>query len=446
MLLIAGRSHAPNWTKPVAMPAATQQHASGGVVRVVVATPPEASDTGEGGNTLRSLTTPRLFNAQPDGKWQASLVKPGTDYTTRDGRMATFVLRDATWSDGHAITVDDLRRTQDNRFVDHVDDPDAHGTVRVHLKQKLPGWRRLWSDAGIPAPHADVSGGPFIVSSVISGNETVLHRNAKWWGGAPAFLDEIRLQYVPDSTTARQLLEHGDVDVVAPAAGTARTQHFQAINGIKVDQRSSGGRWTALLFNTNNVPESTRTSAAALFPRATFINSLLANEATPYVDALNNAKTWRNEPFAVPQNLNGVGLTFSVPVENPLSTEFDRSLSLALSGSGAKMRSQATDAAAVDRLVAAKTYDVALVTEHDGPDVCWQCRFGDVDMALAKRADAGDPDAARHLEQRVRDGGVMLPLWRERPLVAFRPQAVDGVTANGYVTSLAWLAENWWKP
>ena len=105
-------------------------------------TPPELIDTGTGGDTLRQLVVPRLFVAQPNGEWNASIAQPGTDRATRDGMTASFRFRTgARWSDGTAITVDDLRRTMDVRFVSSVDAPDSKGFIKVHLKQKLPNWR-----------------------------------------------------------------------------------------------------------------------------------------------------------------------------------------------------------------------------------------------------------------------------------------------------------------
>jgi hypothetical protein len=110
------------------------------------------------------------------------------------------------------------------------------------------------------------------------------------------------------------------------------------------------------------------------------------------------------------------------------------------------MRSRATDAATVDQLVSKKTFDVAFVTHHDGPDVCWQCTYGDVDAALAKKADAGDRDAIVSLQRKARDIAAMLPLWQEFPMTAYVAANVDGVTANGYANTVAWDAQNWWKP
>jgi hypothetical protein len=80
----------------------------------------------------------------------------------------------------------------------------------------------------------------------------------------------------------------------------------------------------------------------------------------------------------------------------------------------------------------------------DGPDVCWLCRWGSVDEALARAADSGDRAAAAALEARVRDTGLVLPLWRPRTVVAWRESVVNGVRPNGYARNAAWNAAEWW--
>jgi hypothetical protein len=428
-----------DWQKPVAK-VERGDHERGGSVRVAVSTPPEVADTGAGGNTLRSLLHPRLFEPQPDGSWRSSLVREGSDHATKDGRSAQFALDEARWSDGSSITADDLRRTQDDRFVESIEGPDEVGNIRVRFKQKLPGWRMLWSDSGIAPPRPEVSGGPFVVSSLVSGKETVLKRNDGFAGG-PAFLDEVRLQYVPDAITARQLLARKEIDVVAADADTMRTSRFDT-EGVRISKQHEGGRWTALQFNVANVPESTRVVAARVFPRDLFVNSLLAGEAEVYtgIDDI-----WRSAA-PTPAHLDGVGLTFSSPVESPVGVQLDASFDRALGTVGATMRSRSTDAATVNQLVSNKTYDVAFVTHDDGPDACWQCVYANVDAELARQADSGDGDAQRSLQRKARDEAAMLPLWREFPLVAYVPANVEGVQANGYTSSAAWNAGSWWKP
>jgi hypothetical protein len=436
------KSNAPSWTKPADYNAARPSNVPGGEVRVAVATPPEIEDTGEGGTALRSLVLPRLFDAQPNGTWSPSLVQPGTDGAARNGLTAWFTLRHANWSNGTPITVDDLRRTEDTRFVSSLDGPDARGRITVHLKAKLPGWRMLWSgESEITAPTADLYAGPFVIQSIVSGESTVLSRNAAWF--ETPLLNTIDLDYVPDSTMARQLLAAGDVDVVAPVADTQRTNLYNAIPGATIATADNGGRWTALKFNST-VANPTYAGVLGAFPRSIFVNSLLPGEANAISGFAVHDNTWTNYGATPNENLSNANVTLTVPMEEPLSSLLATSLQRAVSAGGGKLTVRSTDTATVNGYVDAKTYDLAFVTYQSQPNFCWTCVFGDVDTVLARQADAGDNAAALKLEQQARDGGILLPLWRDKTLIAYRSQLVGGVQANGYSASPVWNAANWW--
>lgn len=437
-VVFAFRPNEPSWMNPVPGPIAVEQRTPGGSVRVVVSTPPELSDVGEGGRTLRSLVWPRLFEPQPDGTWRSSLVEAGTDHTTKDGRVASFKLRPAKWSDGSLITVEDLRRTADDRFVDRIDGPDSSGVIRVHLKQKLPGWRMLWSDGGIEPQQSSVSGGPFVVSELVSGQQTVLRRNDKWFG-QHAFLDEVRLQYVPDYITARQLLERGEVEIAAPRADTVRTSRYGSIEGVRTASREESGTWVGLWFNTTAVSEKTILTAFSKFPREKFVGALLADEAIESEMAQPNASHPQQD----------MQLTLTSPVEIPLVSAFEKSLSRSLEPNGVVLKTKVTDTSGLEADVARGAYEAALRTTFDGPVACMSCLYGSHqgDIAdLAKRADSGDKSAVVQLKRRLLDRGVVLPLWREKPFVAYRENAVQGISPNGFTGSIMWNAYSWWRP
>ena len=86
----------------------------------------------------------------------------------------------------------------------------------------------------------------------------------------------------------------------------------------------------------------------------------------------------------------------------------------------------------------------AVVTNLDGPDACWTCRWSEVDTGLAAAADSGDAAAVRQLEGRLRDEALVLPLWRPTAVVAWR-DGLGGVQVNGYASSAAWNAAEWWR-
>lgn len=422
----------------------------GGSVRVAVSTPPELTDASAGGRALRQLVLPSLFVAQPDGTWRASLAEPGSDRSADDMRSARLRLRtDARWTDGSPISVDDLRRTRDERFVSSIDGPDASGMVTIRFTQPLPGWRRLWSgDQAISAPRQEVYGGAFRVSSVNSGLETVVVRNDDWFGSdVQPFLDEIRLVLVPDTATARELMSSGQIDVIAPGADTVRTDQLRSIPGVEVSRQDDSGQWTVLRLNPSRLSDDVRRAIIESFPRSDFVRGLLDGEAD-LMSSLSGSETlWEEKPKSTPplSSLTDTTITLVSSSQEPLGSLLGRTFERAITSAGGTVRLQVDDEAKVASWIKSGTYDVVLETGNDGPSLCWTCHF-DHDHALAMQADSGDERAATALQTALRDQMLVLPLWRAHAVVGFRHDVVDGIEANGYAASVTWNAQRWWKP
>lgn len=465
-------SRTPAWVGPAPIGEDRPDRPHGGIVRVGVTTPPEAVDRGPGGDTLRQLTYPKLFVAQPDGTWRASMVEPGSDRTAKDAWSASFRLRDgARWSDGTAITVADLRRTADARFVSAVSDPDADGRITVRFSQRFPFWRQLWSGAAsVDPPRSDVYGGPFFVAAVASGEQTVLKANAEWYGrkGGP-FLAEVDLVLVADVPTGRALLAAHDIDVMAPVADTNRAEQYGQLSGVKVATARSGGSVTILRANSANVAAAQRRAIFAAFPRQRFVDSLLDGEAelatsleggraershhgmAAAVDsggALDHTRdtTWAtgNLPKGA-DRLDGASAAMVTPSDQPLSTLLQISEQRAISELGGKLDVRAVDPGGIADAAAKGTFDVLVQQLQLGPTTCFQCVLGaGTEPDLAKAADGGDAGARAQLQAKLRDDGEVLPLWRTVPMVASRTDVVSGVEANGFQVGMAWGAEDWW--
>ena len=430
--------------------------ARGGSIRVAVPYAPDVGAATLGGAAVRSLVLPQLFFARPDGRWAPSLVAPGTDRTEDGSGAATFRLRDgAVWSDGAPITVEDLRRTADARFVASVEGPSAEGVIRVVFTQALPGWRRLWSHTeSIAAPRDGVWGGPFVVASSDPGIETVLRRNDRWWGAPAPFIDEVRLVLVPDPVTARNLFAAGQLDVISPPADTVRTAKLRRVAGASVDVSAPGGGgwWVGLVGNPARVDEGRRRAIASLLDRPAFVNTLLRDEAT-LLQGLAGGEdaTWAPVApgWADMGALSGAVVDFSVFAEEPLAALIQRAMMRRVRdspgrGGGARLELRVAEADRVEGWIARGEFGMAVVPFADPPGgPCWRCRWESVDGASAARADGGDVGAAVELEARLRDAGLVVPLWRSRVAVASREDAVEGVVANGWALSPAWNAWEW---
>lgn len=421
----------------------------GGSARVGTWAAPDPTGTTLGGAAVRALVLPQLFVARPDGRWAPSLVEPRTDVTGPGATSATLRLRSgARWSDDTPITSEDLRRTADGRFVAAIEDT-AAGEVVLRFHQPLPGWRRLWSGQdAIASPAEGVSGGPFVVQSVVPGLETVLIRNDRWWGAGP-FLDELRLVLVPDATTARQLLARGELDVVMPLAGTVRTRQLEAIPGVQVERVERGGWSTVLLANPTTLSVEKRRALFASLDRRAFAATLLAGEATVlqgFAPSPEDA-TWAAVGVGDVAPLESETVDLIAPVEEPMAGLVHRSMQKRVRA-GTEGRStielRAAEVDRVERWLGERTYEAAFVTWLDPLGGCWTCRWADLGAA-ATSADTGDPAAVAALQAILRDDALVLPLWRPATVVAWR-DGLLGVSANGYAAGAAWNAAAWWRP
>ena len=417
-------------------------HARGGTARVGVWQEPDVAAPNLGGAAVRALVYPQLFVARPDGSWQPSLVEPGSDRLAPDRRSATFRFRrGASWSDGTAITAADLRRVPEPSVV-AVDGPAPDGRITVRFDQPLPGWHRLWSmTSSVTPPRPGLWGGPFVEAGYTPGLEAVLRRNERWYGGPGPFLDEVRLVLVPDAVTARQLLARGELDVVMPPGATVRTEQLRAIPGVSVATAARTGWWVALQANPKKLNADTRRALFRFVDRSAFVGTLLRGEAV-VLNGFSGAldPTWG----ALPPAGKPGSIELTEAGEDPMAGVLAKALQRGGRAAGADVALRAARVDQVEQWVQSGTYEAAVVTNLDGPDACWTCRWADVDAVLAASADSGDAAAVRRLEGRLRDDALVLPLWRPTAVVAWRV-GLSGVRVNGYASSAAWNAYEWWR-
>ncbi|MCU0868483.1 MAG: ABC transporter substrate-binding protein [Burkholderiales bacterium] len=174
-------------------------------------------------------------------------LRPGlaASWTVSDDKLVwTFTLRDAKFTDGTAVTADDvvfsLKKAGAEsaplaslyapiKAVEAVDPK----TVKVTLKQPYgPVLSALSAYAAAVVSKAayeksaeafgqmPVCSGPFKVKEYVRGTRVVLERNADYWeagkDGQPLpYLDAVEMRYVPD-TNARVLgLKGGEIDAIA---------------------------------------------------------------------------------------------------------------------------------------------------------------------------------------------------------------------------------------
>jgi peptide/nickel transport system substrate-binding protein len=176
--------------------------------------------------------------------------------TSPDGRRYTFTLRDASFSDGHPFTADDVVFTFAAAYDEKagtvladsvkaggkaldVKAVDAHTVVvtfpgpfgpGVRLLDNLPilpkhkldatlangTFARTW---GPSTPPAELVGlGPFVLREYAPGQHLVFERNPHYWrrapdGGALPYLDRVTIEIIRDQNAELLRLETGQIDV-----------------------------------------------------------------------------------------------------------------------------------------------------------------------------------------------------------------------------------------
>lgn len=182
---------------------------------------------------LRPLL-PSLFALDAKLRPKPELVAawPRASEMTFDPFTVRLTLRRATWSDGKAITANDVRFSWEKlragpsgyryRALTDVYVIDAR-RLELRFDRVMRRWWSLFSvdDMVLPA-HAytdawnrapTVSGGPFVFREWTQGLRVRMVRNDRYWG-APAPLAGIDVVFVPDDETRFQLMQRGELDAM----------------------------------------------------------------------------------------------------------------------------------------------------------------------------------------------------------------------------------------
>jgi hypothetical protein len=284
------------------------------------------------------------------------------------------------------------------------------------------------------------------VAKYTKGLEVVLAANRSWYGGRGPFLDEVRLVLVPDSTTARQLLERDVVDVVMPPAGTARSAQLQRIAGVEIAETARTGWWVGLTTRPDKLPLARRRALFGTIDRRAFVGTLLRDEAS-VLDGLAGPEdaTWAGVGAGDAGGIKGAPLDLVGELEEPMTALLQRAMQRRARAAGGQLELRNAEADRVESWLADGSYEAAVSMQFDGPSVCWFCRFGGVDERLARSADGGDPAAVAALEAKLRDEALVLPLWRPEVTLAWR-SGLAGVHPNGFAINAAWDAWSWSRP
>ena len=204
-----------------------------------------SSDTAS--NQVIGLMFDGLLNQKKNGDLIGAIAQD-VPKPSSDGLTYTFKLRDnLKWSDGQAITADDVkftyqlaydpqykdfaspRRGDLSKYIASIDTPDPK-TVVVKTTQVFAPFLASHGLYGILPKHvlgnldgkalnsADFNSAPTVVNGAFKfkswdkGQQVTLERNDSYWGGAP-YLDQWIMKVLPDSVALTNQLKTGELDI-----------------------------------------------------------------------------------------------------------------------------------------------------------------------------------------------------------------------------------------
>jgi peptide/nickel transport system substrate-binding protein len=437
---------------------------------------------------------PSFHLVTPDLRYRPYLLASEPRVTTMKDRMLVrFRIREnARWSDGRPMSVDDVVFTWQvmtdtelpvavrdgfEYVVDVVKESPRAGTLI--LSPPFAGWRDLFS-AGrfiLPKPATGraavveaweqgppVSGGPFRIGRWVRGKEIVLQRNPRFFG-LRALVEEIHIDFVPDATTALQLLQIGNVDVVAPTLGISWGHRLAAIPDVGTSARF-GPDLVHLVVNTPASSDAgMRRRVADAIDRDRFAAAIIRDEGRKADGVLAPEQEgalpeWERYGTGAdsPEELRTDEELTLVFTKGELLEIAARYVQAELERAGGDVELVPLDADAFQgEWLPEQRFDLALWESRSGPEP-WLTRwYGDtgdervsrvIDTELNEflhEADGGGPRRERALtraQERLAELVPVLPLFQPRVTMGWR-DGVSGLEANPTVDGPLWNAWNW---
>jgi ABC-type transport system substrate-binding protein len=446
------------------------------------------TDPSPASSDLLRAVLPSFFLVTPDLEYRPYLLDGEPQVRRAGGAMVIrFRIREeARWSDGRPVTVQDVAFTR-NVMIDSVR-PDGFDHLvaveaespkvgRLVLDPPLASWRELFS-AGrfvLPAHAADapdaaagwdrgppVSAGPYRLEGWTRGRSVSLIADPMFWGPPPG-IRRVEVAFVPDPTTAIQLLGRGGLDAVAPMLGVSWGRRLDAIPGVSVSE-AVGPHVVHLVIGAEAVPLVTaRRGMADAIDRPRLAEALLRDEAV----AADSVLVPQQSGF-LPAWARYRGPVSSVAVGQELDLVYPRGELIDLV---ARYLQAELDRAGVDVDLVGLEADVfhgIFVPQRRFDLAIWPARTGpspqlgpwvDVEGAappltglrdralarLAAEAAGGGPGVLEAAQARLAELAPVLPLFQPEVTMAWR-DGVRGIHANPTADGPLWNVAEWRLP
>jgi peptide/nickel transport system substrate-binding protein len=457
--------------------------------------PPSLNPVTDGSPASRDLlraVLPSFFLVTPELEYRPYLLADQPEVREEGGRMVVrfHIREEAIWSDGQPVTVQDVAFTwrvmTDPRLdvarpdgFDHVVDvvEETPTVGRLVLSPPLASWRELFSAGRFVLPSHLVSrpsevedwdrgppvgAGPFTIERVVPGRSVVLAANPGFFGPAP-LVQGIEVAFVPDPTTAVQLLSAGLIDVVAPMPGISWSRRLAAIPGVRLSE-AYGPDVVHLVFNAARLPDpEVRRRIARSIDRSRFVDGVVNEEGrradgvlAPEQDGA--VPAW--EDFGSGTAGSAPGEELSLAYTNTELLDFlARFVQAEMERAGGDVELVPLDADVFQGLfLPERDFDMALWESRTGPGpflARWLSVPGSAEpvtglsdralSTLAAKVEGGGDGAAAALadiQVRLAELAPVLPIYQPKVTVAWR-EGVAGLRANPTADGPLWNAWEW---
>jgi peptide/nickel transport system substrate-binding protein len=251
------------------------------------------------------------------------------EFTDNNTQVYECTLRDGIkFSDGSDLTSEDVKASFDRNLG--IADPQGASSLYVNLKSietpddstvifnlKAPDatWPFLLTSAGaaiVPAEYpADkiqpsdqvIGSGRYTVASYEPGQQTVLEANPEYTGDDPAQVDRVIIQYFDKSSTLKQAVEQGEVDIAYRSLSPTDIEDLEGADGVNVIE-GPGSEIRYLNFNldlqegSDEEKLAVRQAVAQVIDRDSIAENVYAGTATALYSMIPNGYQFHTDAFA----------------------------------------------------------------------------------------------------------------------------------------------------
>jgi peptide/nickel transport system substrate-binding protein len=298
-----------------------------------------------------------LMQVPPGGSKPEPEAAESCDFTDDERTVYECTLEEGlTFSDGSDFTSEDVKASFDRNLkiadpqgasslylnLKSIDTPDDT-TVVFNLKASDATWPFLLTTGGaaiVPAeypkdeiqPSDEVIGsGRYQVESYEPGQQTVLTANPEYGGDDPAQVEQVLIQYFDKSSTLKQAVEQGEVELAYRSLSPTDVDDLQGTSGVEVVE-GPGGEIRYLNFNidlqegSDEQKTAVRQAVAQVIDRTSIAENVYNDTAEPLYSMIPAGLPFHTEAFAdvygeqpdvdaATQTLEDAGVKTPVPLE-----------------------------------------------------------------------------------------------------------------------------------